>query len=96
MRSMIANAIDAASRMALRVGLGLRMPAAQIRINDLRKARDNAEQRADMAALETHYWITEEQRLSACIEDASDAFDDLHTRRMRLSVPAPTRPIGDL
>ncbi len=98
MRSMIVNAIDAACRLALRIGLGLRMPESRIRIEirDLTKKRDYAKQRADMAALETHYWITQEERLYARIDCAKSELDELQTSRAGLSLPAPTRPIGDL
>lgn len=96
MRRLIGTAITQACRLALRIGLGLRLPAAKIRQHDLCKAREFAANKVRTAMDESVCWMREVHRLDAAIAAANADIDRLHEKRRDISIPAPTLPIGDL
>lgn len=96
MRRMISTAIHNACRLALRFGLGLRLPAARIRQSDLIKTREFAAAKVRESLDETAYWMNELNRLDAAIDAAAEDLERIHQKRQGLSVPSPTFPIGDL
>jgi hypothetical protein len=96
MRRLIGTAITTACRLALRAGLGLRLPAAHIRQHDLIKNREYAAAKVREAMDDTAYWMDELHRLDDAIDAAGADLAQMHQQRKGLSVPSPTSPLGDL
>jgi len=96
MRRLIGTAISSACRLALRLGLGLRIPAAKIRQHDLHKSREFAASKVRDAMDGSVYWMREVHRLDAAIAAAHADLERLHDKRRGIAIAAPTRPIGEL
>ncbi len=96
MRRLIGTAITQACRLALRFGLGLRLPAARIRQHDLCKSREYAASKVRDAMDASVYWMREVHRLDAAIATANADFERLQATHRGLSIASPTRPIGEL
>ncbi len=73
----IGMAIRQASRTACRLVLGLRLPAARIRISDLQKNRDFCEQRLADAHADKTYWEEELMRAEESLAHAEWHHDRL-------------------
>jgi hypothetical protein len=96
MRRLIGTAITQAWRLAMRLGLGLRLPAAKIRQHDLCKCREFAAGKVRDAMDASVYWMREVHRLDAAIAAANADLDRLHATARGISIASPTRPIGEL
>lgn len=96
MRQLIAAAIDYACRRALYVWLGLRIPAARIRHEDLSQLRQHAEDRVLLALGEAAYWNKEIDRLDDEIDRSSSDLCRAITRREQLRIPNPTQPMDSV
>ena len=96
MRRVIGSAITKACRLALRFGLGLRLPAARIRQHDLCKCRQFAAGKVRDAMDSSVYWMREVHRLDAAIAAANPDLERLHEKRRGFSIASPTMPIGGL
>ena len=96
MRQLIAAAIDYACRRALYVWLGLRIPAARIRHEDLSQLRQHAEDRVLLALGEAAYWNTEIDRLNDEIDRSSSDLCRAITRREQLRITNPTQPMDSV
>lgn len=93
LRQTIGKAIQSACRAALRLGLGLRIPASRIHQYDLQAARDHAAAQVRLALEDCSYWMGELHSLDEKRVAADQAAQALHDRRDSLSIPTPTLPI---
>lgn len=96
MRQLIAAAIDYACRRALYVWIGLRIPAARIRHEDLSQLRQHAEDRVLRALGEAAYWKKEIDRIDDEIDRSSRDLCRAFARRERLRIPNPTQPMDSV
>ena len=96
MRQLIAAAIDYACRRALYVWLGLRIPAARIRHEDLSQLRQHAEDRFLLALGEAEYWNKEIDRLDDEIGRSSRDLCRAFARREQLRIPNPAQPMDSV
>lgn len=96
MRQLIAAAIDFACRRALYVWLGLRIPAARIRHEDISQMRQHAEDRVLRALGEAAHWNKEIDRLNDEIDRSSRDLCRTLARRERLCIPNPTQPMDSV
>lgn len=96
MRQLIAAAIDYACRRALYVWIGLRIPAARIRHEDLSQLRQHAEDRVLRALGEAAYWNKEIDLLDDEIGRSSRDLCRAFARRERLRIPNPTQPMDSV
>lgn len=96
MRRLIGTAITQACRLALRFGLGLRLPAARIRQHDLYKSRELAAAKVRNAMDASVYWMREVHRLDSAIVAANADLERLQATHRGISIASPTRPIGEL
>ena len=93
LRQTLGKAIHRACRAALRLGLGLRIPASRIHQYDLQAARDHAAAQVRLALEDCSYWMGELHSLDEKRVAADHAAQALHDRRDSLSIPTPTRTI---
>ena len=96
LRQTIGNAINRACRLALRLGLGLRLPAARIHQHDLHTARQHAADQVRLALEDVRFWMAEIARIDEQREAADAREQALHDRRNGLRLPTPTGPIETL
>lgn len=96
MRKLIAGAIDAVFRRALRIGFGLRVPAARIRQHDLWQARNQVCQLIQESVQQTSALMNELAILDREIVEQHAATTRLEKTRDGLRMPSPTQPIGDI
>ena len=96
MRQLIGSWIRMACRMALYVVLGLRIPAARIRADDMRRLHQQAADRVRAALIEADYWTKELLRLGNRVERAEHDLQSIVDRRQRLRVPNPLFPVGKM
>ena len=92
----LGRAIHNACRLALRVGLGLRIPAARIHQHDLQQARQHAADQVRLSLEDVSYWMSEIHRIDAKRAEADASEQSLHDRRNGLRLPTPTGPIETL
>ncbi len=92
----LGRAINHACRLALRFGLGLRIPAARIHQHDLHTARQHAADQVSLALEDVSFWMAEIARIDEQREAADAREQALHDRRNGLRPPAPTDPIQTL
>jgi len=92
----LGRAIHNACRLALRIGLGLRIPAARIHQHDLHQARQHAADQVRLSLEDVSYWMSEIHRIDAKRAEADASEQSLHDRRNSLRLPTPTRPIETL
>ena len=92
----VGRAINRACRLALRIGLGLRIPAARIHQHDLHTARQNAADQVRLALEDVSFWMAEIARIDEQRAAADAREQALHDRRNGLRLPAPTGPIETL
>ena len=93
LRQTIGHAIQRACRAALRLCLGLRIPASRIHQYDLQAPRAHAPAQVLLALEDCSYWMGELHSLDEKRKAADRAAQALHDRRDSLSIPTPTRPI---
>lgn len=91
MRRLIAQAIDACSRRALRAYLGVRLPAARIQQNDLLKNRDFVAAQLSESLAESRQWLAELDRIDCAIAAQDLDLEKMRRQRDRLQA-APTEP----
>ena len=92
----LGRAIHNSCRLALRIGLGLRIPAARIHQHDLHQARQHAADQVRLALEDVSFWMAEIARIDEQ-RAAADAHEQaLHDRRNGLRLPTPTGPIETL
>lgn len=96
LRQTIGKAIDRACRLALRLGLGLRLPAARIHQHDLHTARQHAADQVRLALEDVSFWLAEIARIDDQRAAADAREQALRDRRDGLSLPTPTSPIETL
>lgn len=96
MRNLMGSAIITVCRLAMRIGLGLRMPAARIRIHDQHNYRDNAEEQFRISIRLAMYWADEIARYEAEIANSEEILRAMEAQRHSLSIQAPSSPIADL
>lgn len=96
MRRAIGRAIQKACAVVLRATLGIRIPAARIRVHDQQRNRDLAAEQFLLATRSAHYWADEITRCDAEIAKSADALSTMEAHRNRLHLPAPTSPISQL
>lgn len=95
MRRALGLAIQKASGIVLLAVLGIRIPAARIRIHDQHNRAHAAEQ-CYLATRSAIYLEDEINRCDAEIAKADDALRAMEDHQRRLEVPAPTAPISQL
>lgn len=96
LRQTIGNAINRACRLALRLGLGLRLPAARIHQHDLHTARQHAADQVRLAMEDVSFWLAEIARIDDQRSAADAREQALRDRRDRLSMTTPTSPTETL
>ncbi len=92
----VGQAINHACRLALRFGLGLRIPAARIHQHDLHTARQHAADQVRLALEDVSFWMAEITRIDKQRAAADAREQALHDRRNGLRLPTPTGPIETL
>lgn len=96
MRRTLGIAIQKACAIALRAVLGIRIPAARIRIHDQQHNRAHAEEQFYLATRSAIYWADEMHRCDAEIAKADDVLRAMEDHQRRLHIPSPTSPISIL
>ena len=93
MRQMIGRGIRLACRRILYVVLGLRIPAARIRAEDLRRMHQQAADRVRESLIEANYWTGELIRPEGHVERAEHDLQAAIDRGQRLRLPNPLFPV---
>lgn len=92
----LGRAIHNSCRLALRIGLGLRIPAARIHQHDLHQARQHAADQVRLALEDVSFWLAEIARIDDQRAAADAREQALRDRRDRLSMTTPTSPTETL
>lgn len=93
MRQLIGRRIRMTCRRILYIVLGLRIPAARIRADDMRRLHQQAADRVRAALIEADYWTKELLRLEGHVERAEHELQSTIDRRQSLRLPNPLFPV---
>jgi hypothetical protein len=96
MRRTLGLAIQKACAIVLRAVLGIRIPAARIRLHDQQHNRAHAAEQFYLATRSAIYWADEITRCDAEIAKADDVLRAMEDHQRRLHIPSPTSPISIL